>query len=156
MKHLPTGSWWNPSLARGILTLVTESLQFWLLCNQLVKAGNWKFHPAEGVLNVCCLFSFNYVNGDTSVAVKSTGQVMPLLGKPLLFLLQRNPLFFHKLMCIFRCCGQASHIQATQWANKRTGWAKWNSAADSRHSGSKTARVNKESKAGFRSQHNNF
>lgn len=75
------------------------TVQFWLICNQLVKTGNWKFHPAEGVLNVCCLYLFNYINGDTSRAVKSTGQVMLLLEKPLnlcSFLLQGNPLFFHK------------------------------------------------------------
>lgn len=130
-----------------------------------MKTGNWKFHPAEGVGNVCCLFSFNSVNEDTSMAVKPTGQVIPPLGKPLnlcSFLLQRNPLFFHKLTCIFKCCGQAS--QAFRPHSEQTSkQAEQNESllqTSSRLSGSRTAKVSnslsKESKLGFRSQHNNI
>lgn len=64
------------------------TVQFQLVVhNQLVKTENQKRHPAERVQNACCLFSFDYVNGDTSLAVKSTGQVVPPPGKPL----QRPP-----------------------------------------------------------------
>lgn len=86
MIHLPTGSWQNPFpvQARGNSDIGDRAaIQFQLICKGLVKTENQKRHPAEGVQNVCCLFSSDYVNRDMSQAVKSTGQVVLPLGKPL-------------------------------------------------------------------------
>lgn len=76
------------------------------MCNELVKTENQKRHPAEGVQNVCCLFSFDYVNRDMSLAVKSTGQVVPLLGKPLQLPPSNESSLLHKLIRVFKSrCG---------------------------------------------------
>lgn len=53
--------------------------------NRLAKNENWAFHPAEGFQIVCYLSSFDCVNGGMSLAVKSTGQVVPLVEELLQF-----------------------------------------------------------------------
>lgn len=133
-----------------------------------MKTENQKRHPAEGVQNVCCLFSFDYVNGDTSLAVKSTGQVVPPLGKPLQLppsnessLLPQISMYVQMPLRLSFPSYDSGH---TEWANKEV--SRQNRMIPccrqhtSRLSHSRTAKVSnspsKGSKLVFRSQHNNI